>query len=108
MRRFAGIAKGLSLRSAAASSLDSRGPDFQKLELSKTCNLRVQAGAGAFVVSLVSKLKPAEFAPVRLEIIHGDEVVTAERMVPLPRRDNLAGLVNHAAAEDYRDRVDRV
>jgi hypothetical protein len=107
MRRFAGIAKGLSLRSAAASSLDSRGPDFQKLELSKTCNLRVQAGAGAFVVSLVSKLKPAEFAPVRLEIIHGDEVVTAERW-PLPRRDNLAGLVKHAAAEDYRDRVDRV
>ena len=75
---FVGIAKGLSISSAAASASDSRGPDFLELGLSQTFNLRVQASGDALVVSLVPTLNPGEFAPVRLEIIGRNEEVTAE------------------------------
>jgi hypothetical protein len=73
---FVAIAKGLSISSAAASSRG--GPDFLELGLSRTFNLRLQADGGNLIVSLVSTLNADEFAPVRLEIIGDDEVVTAE------------------------------
>jgi len=75
---FVGIAKGLSISSAAASTLDSRGPDFLELGLSRTFNLRIQISGDALVISLISTLNPGDFAPVRLEIIGRGEVVTAE------------------------------
>jgi hypothetical protein len=75
---FVGITKGLSISSAAASTSDSRGPDFLELGLSRTFNLRVQASGDALVVSLVATLNPGEFAPVRVEIIGRNEMVTAE------------------------------
>ncbi|WP_343897098.1 hypothetical protein [Craurococcus roseus] len=75
---FIGISKGLSISSAAASTDDSRGPDFLELGLSQTYNLRIQADQDSLVVSLVSTLNPGEFAPVRLEIIGPNEKVTAE------------------------------
>jgi hypothetical protein len=75
---FVGIAKGLSVSSAAASASDSRGPDFLELGLSQTFNLRIQASGDDLVVSLVPTLNPGEFAPVRLEIIGDNETVTAE------------------------------
>jgi hypothetical protein len=75
---FVGIAKGLSISSAAASALESRGSDFLELGLSRTFNLRIEASGDALIVSLVSTINPDEFAPVRLEIIGPEEVVTAE------------------------------
>ena len=75
---FVGITQGLSISSAAASAADSRGPDFLELGLSRTYNLRVEASGDSLIVSLVSTINPDEFAPVRLEIISRDEVVTAE------------------------------
>lgn len=75
---FIGISKGLSISSLAASTADSRGPDFLELGLSQTYNLRIQADGDSLLVSLVSTLNPGDFAPVRLEIIGENETVTAE------------------------------
>lgn len=75
---FIEISRGLSISSGAASTGDSRGPDFLELGLSQTFNLRVQANGNALAVTLVSTLNPGDFAPVRLQIISPSETVTAE------------------------------
>jgi hypothetical protein len=77
---FIETTRGLSISSVAASTDESRGPDFLELGLSRTFNLRLQANGNTLIVSLVSTLNADEFAPVRLEVIGRDEVITAERL----------------------------
>jgi hypothetical protein len=75
---FLGITKGRTISSAAASTKESRGPDFLELGLSKTFNLNIRADGDKLVVSLVSTLNKGDFTPVLLEIIGKDETVTVE------------------------------
>ena len=76
--QFIDITHGLSISSGAANAPTSTGSDFIELGLSRTFNLRIEAGSGDVIVSLIPTLNDGDFPPVRVELIGEGETVTAE------------------------------